>query len=116
VANLDGALLPGSFAEVRLNLVDGAPAILIPANTLIVNSSGTQVALIEDIDGQDKIHFLPVKVGRDFGTEVEILQDVKEGDRLVANPAADLSEGAVVTAKPMPKPPTPAPVGMDPKP
>jgi hypothetical protein len=74
-----------------------------------VNSAGTQVALIENIDGRDKVHFLPVKVGRDFGTEVEILQDVKEGDRLVTNPAADLNEGAVVTAQPLPKPAAPAP-------
>ena len=109
VANPDGALLPGAFAEVRLDLADGTPAILIPANTLIVNSAGTQVALIENIDGRDKVHFLPVKVGRDFGTEVEILQDVKEGDRLVTNPAADLNEGAVVTAQPLPKPAAPAP-------
>jgi len=107
VANPDGALLPGAFAEVRLNLVDGAPAILIPANTLIVNSNGTQVALIQSLDGEDKVHFLPVKVGRDFGTEVEILQDVKEGDRLITNPPADLGEGAVVVAKPLPKPPAP---------
>ena len=115
VANPDGALLPGSFAEVRLNLVDGAPAILIPANTLIVNAAGTQVALIQTVDGRDTIHFLPVKVGRDFGTEVEILQDVNEGDRLVTNPAADLSEGAVVVAKPLPKPATPPPPGPAPK-
>jgi hypothetical protein len=37
----------------------------------------------------------------------EILQDVKEGDRLVTNPAVDLSEGAVVTAKPLSKRPAP---------
>jgi RND family efflux transporter MFP subunit len=115
VANPDGALLPGAFAEVRLNLVEGAPAILIPANTLIVNSSGTQVALVENLNGQDKIHLLPVKVGRDFGAEVEILQDVKDGDRLVTNPPADLNEGAVVTAKPLPKPATPAPANPPPK-
>jgi len=92
VPNPDGTLLPGSFAEVTLELVDGAPAILIPANTLVVNASGTQVALIQNIDGIDKIHFLPVKVGRDFGTEVEILQDVNDGDRLVTNPASDLAK------------------------
>jgi len=115
VANPDGALLPGSFAEVRLNLVDGAPAILIPANTLIVNAGGTQVALIQTVDGKDTIHFLPVKVGRDFGTEVEILQNVNEGDRLVTNPAADLTEGTVVTAKPLPKPPAPPAPGTAPK-
>jgi RND family efflux transporter MFP subunit len=116
VPNPDGALLPGTYADVRLALVDSAPAILIPANTLIVNAAGTQVALIQNVDGQDKIHFMPVKVGRDFGTEVEILQDIKDGDRLVTNPAADLLEGTVVTAKPMPKPATPAPANPAPKP
>ena len=113
VANPDGALLPGAFAEVRLNLVDGEPAVLIPANALIVNSGGTQVALIENMDGKDKIHFLPVKVGRDFGTEVEILQDVKDGDRLVTNPPAEMTEAEVVTAKPI-TPPN-APVSVAPK-
>ena len=115
VANPDGALLPGTFAEVRLDLVDGAPAILIPANTLIVNSAGAQVALIENLGGQDKVHYLPVKVGRDFGTEVEILDDLRDGDRLVTNPAADLSDGAMVTAKPLPKTAAPAPAIAAPK-
>jgi RND family efflux transporter MFP subunit len=106
VENPDGALLPGSFAEVRLQLVDSAPTVLIPANTLIVNAAGTQVALIDSDNGRDIVHLLPVKVGRDFGTEVEILSSVRPGDRLVTNPPADLGEGSVVTAKP---PPAPAP-------
>jgi len=111
VPNQDGLLLPGSYADVRLELFDKKPTVLIPANTLIVNSAGTQVALLESVDAPDKdrfkVHLLPVKVGRDFGTEVEILQNVKEGDRLVTNPPADLNEGALVTAKPLPPPPTP---------
>ncbi len=109
VSNPDGALLPGTYAEVTLDLSDSTPAILIPANTLVVNSSGTQVALVMNRDGQDRIHFMPVKVGRDFGTEVEILQDIKEGDRLVTNPPADLTEGAVVNAKPIDAPISSAP-------
>jgi RND family efflux transporter MFP subunit len=107
VANPDGALLPGAFAEVRLQLADSTPAVLIPANTLIVNSAGTQVAMVTADDDHEVVHFLPVKVGRDFGTEVEILQNVKDGDRLVTNPPADMNDGAVVTAKPLPKPPNP---------
>ncbi len=113
VANPDGALLPGAFAEVSLNLVDGDPAVLIPANALIVNSAGAQVALVENVNGQDKIHFLPVKVGRDFGTQVEILQDVKDGDRLVTNPPADITEAEPVTAKPADQ--TTAPIPLTPK-
>jgi membrane fusion protein, multidrug efflux system len=115
VANPNGELLPGAFAEVHLDLSDDTPTILIPANTLIVNSSGTQVALLENIDGQDKIHYLPVKVGRDFGTEVEIVQDVKDGDRLVTNPPADMAEGEVVMAKPLQTNAPPAPAVTAPK-
>jgi len=80
-----------------------------------VNATGTQVALVEDMNGQYRIHYQPVKVGRDFGTEVEILQDVKEGDRLVTNPPADLSEGAVVTAKPLQSSAAPTPASAPPK-
>jgi RND family efflux transporter MFP subunit len=116
VPNKDGALLPGAYADVHLELVDKTPAILIPANTLIVNSAGTQVAMLEDQNDKDhyKVHLLPVKVGRDFGTEVEILNNVKEGDRLVTNPAADLSEGTIVTGKALPVPAPPAPPATTP--
>lgn len=107
VANPDGALLPGAYAEVRLELVDDTPTVLIPANTLIVNSGGTQVAQVENDNKVDRIHYAHVKVGRDFGTEVEILDGVKEGDRLVTNPPADMNDGTVVTAKPLPPKPTP---------
>lgn len=114
VANPDGALLPGAFAEVRLQLVDSAPSILIPANTLVVNSVGTQVMRVDSENSVDKIHFIPVKVGRDFGTEVEILGGVREGDRLVTNPAADMNDGTIVIAKPLPQKPPPAPAPTEP--
>ena len=108
VPNHDGVLIPGTYADVHLELVDSTPTMLIPANTLIVNSAGTQVALLEPLNEKDpdhfKVHILPVKVGRDFGTEVEILQLIKDGDRLVTNPATDLNDGMTVTGKSLPSP------------
>ncbi len=114
VANPDGVLLPGAFAEVRLQLLDSAPSVLIPVSALIVNASGTSVALLQDRYGQDVVHYTPVLVGRDFGTEVEILDHVNQGDRLVTNPPADLNEGATVTAKPADQPPAPSVVTASP--
>jgi RND family efflux transporter MFP subunit len=108
VANPDGALLPGAFAEVRLQLLDSAPAVLIPANALIVNATGTSVALVQDHYGHDVVHYASVHVGRDFGTEVEILDNVHQGDRLVTNPPADMNDGAAVTAKPGDTPSAPS--------
>lgn len=119
VPNHDGALLPGTYADVRLELVDKNPTILIPANTLIVNAAGTQVALLEPTGDADSNHFkvrlLPVKVGRDFGTEVEVLQNVKDGDLLVTNPPADVTDGMAVTGKLLPPPPAPIPPANAPR-
>ena len=116
VANPDGALLPGAFADVHLQLASGAPAVLIPSNALIVNGAGTSVALVMDNNGRDVVHYTPVRVGRDFGTEVEVLENVKEGDRLVTNPPADLNDGAGITARPMEKPPVFQPLPPHPSP
>ena len=117
VDNHDGALLPGTFAEVHLDLIDSNPAILIPANTLIVNATGTQVAVLEATDQPDtfKVHLQPVKVGRDFGAKVEIVEDLNDGDRLVANPPADLDEGMVVTGKEIAQPTPPPPPSATPQ-
>jgi RND family efflux transporter MFP subunit len=116
VTNPDGALLPGAFAEVRLQLLDSAPAVLIPANALIVNATGTSVAILEDNYGHDVVHYTSVRVGRDFGTEVEILENVRQGDRLVTNPPSDLNDGAAVTARPMEKAPEPSALPVNPLP
>ncbi len=115
VANKEGILLPGTFAQVKLALMEDAPTVLIPANTLIVNAAGTQVARLEDLpDGKNPDHFkvsvFPVRVGRDFGTEVEIVDGLHDGDRLVANPSSDLTDGMLVTGRPLPpKPGSPSP-------
>jgi hypothetical protein len=46
------------------------------------------------------IHLEPVAVGRDFGTQVEILSGLKEGDLVVVNPNDDVREGVRVNAQP----------------
>ncbi len=75
-------------------------------------AEGTKVAVV---DTNGAVHYRAVTVGRDFGTEVEILKNVREGDRLVTNPAADLIEGTAVIAKELSKPPAPAPMNPMPK-
>jgi RND family efflux transporter MFP subunit len=114
VANPDGALLPGAQASVRLQLRDSASAVLIPAGTLIARGDRISVARLTETGGRDIVRFTPVKVGRDFGTEVEVLDSVREGDRLVAHPAPDLQDGTAVSARPMEE--TPLPSMLPPKP
>jgi RND family efflux transporter MFP subunit len=101
VANPDGALMPGTVADVRLLLFDKTPGVFVPANSIIVDGSGASVARLVPSDGREVVRLTPVRVGREFGSEVEILDNaLNEGDRLVANPPSNLQDGMVVTARP----------------
>ena len=46
------------------------------------------------VDG--KIHWVPVTIGRDFGSETEIVSGLKAGDIIVTDVTDDVVEGAEV--------------------
>lgn len=97
IDNRDGALLPGMFSEVTFSLPRTHAAVLIPADALIADAHGTRVALV-GADG--KLHFQKVGVGRDLGTEIEIVSGLDGKLPVVVNPGEELAEGqAVDTAK-----------------
>jgi multidrug efflux system membrane fusion protein len=43
------------------------------------------------------VHLTSVKLGTDFGTNVEVLSGLNAGDRVILNPADSLADGDVVT-------------------
>ena len=87
-------LLPGMFAQVAFLVPVGAPTLRIPAIALIVRGEGTLVARVQD----NVVQLVPVTLGRDFGTSVEVLDGVTAGDALVVNPVESLSDGLRVRA------------------
>ncbi|HZZ19259.1 MAG TPA: efflux RND transporter periplasmic adaptor subunit [Opitutaceae bacterium] len=91
--NKDGALLPGMFGEVHFTFQAVQPAIVLPSDAAIINAAGTQVATL---DSSNKIHLAKVKLGRDFGSRVEILEGLDAGTRVVAKPSDSLTEGLEV--------------------
>jgi hypothetical protein len=42
------------------------------------------------------VHYIKVTLGRDYGSEVEVLTDVPDGARLILNPSDDVVEGLKV--------------------
>ena len=87
--NKAGLLLPGAFVQVVLTLPP-SHSINIPSNTLIIRKDGTQVAIIDE---QNKIQLQKIKIGRDYGTKMDIISGLEGGERLVLNPADSLSQG-----------------------
>jgi RND family efflux transporter MFP subunit len=96
VPNPDGALKPGIYCTVELRVPHATPSVLVPAEAIIFDRDGLQVAVVEGGDA----HIRKVSVARDLGTQVEVRDGVKEGDVVVLNPQVDLVEGSKVKAQP----------------
>jgi RND family efflux transporter MFP subunit len=90
--NRDGTLLPGAYVQVSLPLQAGKETV-IPTNALMFRSEGLRVA---SVDNAGKVKLVPIKVGRNFGQSVEVLEGIRGGERLVMNPSDSLAEGDVV--------------------
>jgi RND family efflux transporter MFP subunit len=93
VPNPESKLMPGMYVDVDLHLPRKDPPLLLPSNTLSVRSGGTMVATL---DSNDVVHFQRVVLGRDFGSDVEILSGLNAGVRVIANPNDAVQEGARV--------------------
>jgi RND family efflux transporter MFP subunit len=94
ISNPDGALQPGAYCTVELNILSKTPSLLVPADATIFNQNGMQVAVVKD--GTAHIH--KVSVTRDLGTQVEVNDGVEQGDLVIINPPITLSEGGKVRA------------------
>jgi RND family efflux transporter MFP subunit len=90
--NPDGALRSGVYCFVELKIPRKAPSFVVPAEAIIFNRNGLQVAVVED----GKAEIRKVSVTRDMGTQVEVDAGVKAGDRVILNPPVNLSEGRAV--------------------
>ena len=93
VDNSKNQILPYSFGELRIKPNDTDPPLTLPSDVLIFRSLGLQVGLVRS-DGT--VELRSVKVGRDFGQNIEIVSGVTPADRVIANPTDSLVDGVKV--------------------
>jgi len=96
VLNPDGALTPGIYCTVELDIPRKVPSLIVPADAIVFNADGLRVAVLEN----GTAHFRKVTVTRDLGTSVEVNDGVKAGDQVILNPPVSLAEGSKVEARP----------------
>ena len=93
VDNSKNQILPYSFGELRIKPNDTDPPLTLPSDVLIFRSLGLQVGVVRS-DGT--VELRSVKVGRDFGQNIEIVSGVTPADRVIANPTDSLVDGVKV--------------------
>ncbi|HWV15781.1 MAG TPA: efflux RND transporter periplasmic adaptor subunit [Cellvibrio sp.] len=92
--NSNSKLLPGAYAEVSIKLTSGIQTLVVPAAVLIITDQTQRVAVV---DKDNRVRFQVVKLGRDLGRDVEILDGISLDDTLVVSPSDQLVEGESVT-------------------
>jgi RND family efflux transporter MFP subunit len=95
VVNQQRKLLPGMYAQVGIETTSPKQMVLVPGDTIVTRAEGIFVALV---DGKNKVQFQKIQVGRDFGTEIEAVSGLNEGDLVVVNPSDDVKNGITVKA------------------
>src|SRR6201989_167702 len=88
--NSKGELMPGGYANVRLNLPRDAIPLHIPSSALIFNQNGLSVATV---GADDKVLFKKITIARDLGTEIELASGLAADDRIIIAPPDGLADG-----------------------
>src|SRR6202007_899478 len=88
----ENQIQPGSYAQVRLTSGSLGQIVTLPNNTLLFRAQGLQVGVVKP-DNRVELH--DIKVGRDFGTTIEIVQGVTPSDKVIVNPADSLTTGTI---------------------
>jgi RND family efflux transporter MFP subunit len=93
VDNPTGELLPGAYAQVHLKVPFGAATVILPVSAMLFRSEGLQAAIVEN---GDRVELRSVTVGRDFGSEIEVVSGLKPSDSVIVNPSDSLVSGEKV--------------------
>ena len=90
VDNRGGELLPGSLAQVHFKTPAAGPVFIVPAAALIFRKEGLRLGVV----GSGSVaHLVPVVIGEDDGANVQIVNGLSAGDRVIQDPPDSLIEG-----------------------
>jgi RND family efflux transporter MFP subunit len=104
--NPNNEIQPGSYAQARLTSGALGQIVTLPNNALLFRAQGLQVGVVRP---DNKVELRDLKVGRDFGTSIEIVQGLGPSDKVILNPADSLVTGDVVQVAATAAAPSPTP-------
>jgi RND family efflux transporter MFP subunit len=93
LANPRGEILAGGYAEARLLGPRRPASLTLPANTLLFREEGPRVGVVGP---SGHVELRAIRLGRDFGRTIEVLDGLRADDAVILNPSDSLADGAVV--------------------
>jgi len=96
VANADGSLTPGMYAQVTLNVKRAGDALVVPIQS--IDTNGPQPVLLV-VNAQSRVERRAVQTGIATANRIEVLSGLREGEQVIVANQASFQPGELVTAK-----------------
>jgi len=109
--NPGGVLLPGMYATVAIQVMRKTPPVLIPASAYRPGADGPVVAIV---DASNTVRFKKVGLGRDLGAQIEVIQGLEPGAKVVTTVTDAVRDGSRVTPVMPAAAAAPGPAGAQP--
>jgi hypothetical protein len=85
--------MPGAYSEVHFKIKTPNSSLMIPSASLVFRSEGLRVPVVT---ATNHAALIPVTLGRDFGSTVEVVSGLKEDTVVIADPPDSLVNGQEV--------------------
>ena len=92
IDNPSGQLFPGAYAFVHLPVPPSAGAVAIPSNALLFRAEGLRAGVVRN----GRVELVPINIGQDYGSAVEVISGLSPKDAVVVNPSDSLASGEAV--------------------
>jgi RND family efflux transporter MFP subunit len=93
MANPNNEIAAGSYAEVQLPPSVLGTILTVPDTALLFRAQGLQVGVLRP---NNTVELRDIKVGRDFGTTIEVTSGMGLSDKVINNPPDSLVTGEIV--------------------
>lgn len=93
IDNKEGKILAGLFTDVTFEFTPETPYYTVPMRAVIIRAGEPQVAVIDE---KNVVHLKTVKIGVDYGKEMQIIGGIEPNDRIVINPTENIQDGVSV--------------------
>jgi RND family efflux transporter MFP subunit len=100
IDNAKDEIKTGAYVLAHFKVSDAkdqaAGPLTVPANAILFRSEGLRTAVVRD----KKAQLVPITIGRDFGSTLEVTSGLSKGDKVILNPSDSLTSGTSVRIAP----------------
>jgi RND family efflux transporter MFP subunit len=96
--NADGKLLPGMYVEASVAPTEQKDSLVLPLEAVELDESGTEGTVLA-VSAQDMLEERKVRLGLTGNTKVQVLDGLKEGERVVVGSRNEYRSGMKVAPK-----------------